>query len=461
MRALFLVPLVSALTVASAQPPDVPICTTSSECRQRALDAAETQDYEAFHTLAWRAVQTGKKNDTDLMYLLARAQSLSGRPDDALVMLRRLAGLGVAAVDAETNEDFRRARARPGWPEVSEVIANVGRSTDATTLEKRALVRAPTHAPRLETPAEPTGADAASARKTPSAVEAAPTASRSPAASTGAASRLDEGLAVPESLPAPIALDYDAVSHRFVLADGQTGTLKVLDEASGHLVDLVSRQWAGAYRTTALAIDQRRGDLWIAGAHEIDGVPQSAVHRMQLVSGRLLYTVPLPAEAGAARFTEVVVTENGVLVLDAAGRRLYTLSRMGKTFQLAARLDKSLEVSALAAGSDGTMYAAHTGGLVRVAAGSRRATRIAAGRGVDLRGLEWLAVAGRSLVGIQRAANGTHTAVRVHLDEGGVRAQAVEVIDQAVAPAGSVANGAFYYVAPRGSGASVQRYTLR
>ena len=45
--------------------------------------------------------------------MLARAQSLSGRPLDALVMLQRLAaGL---ATDAATSDDFRRVRALPGW----------------------------------------------------------------------------------------------------------------------------------------------------------------------------------------------------------------------------------------------------------------------------------------------------------------------------------------------------------
>ena len=91
-------------------------CREWHECRQLALDAAERQDYERFHDLAWRAVQTGPKNDPALMYLLARAQSLSGRPGDALVMLQRLARMGTKT-DAATNDDFRRVRALPGWAE--------------------------------------------------------------------------------------------------------------------------------------------------------------------------------------------------------------------------------------------------------------------------------------------------------------------------------------------------------
>ena len=86
-------------------------------CRQLALDAAARQDFNAFHDLAWRALQAGPKNDPALMTMLARAQSLSGRPHDALVMLQRLAAMGVVT-DAATSDDFERVRALPAWAEL-------------------------------------------------------------------------------------------------------------------------------------------------------------------------------------------------------------------------------------------------------------------------------------------------------------------------------------------------------
>ena len=55
------------------------------------------------------------------MLMLARAQSLSGRPHDALVMLQRLAAMGVAT-DAATNDDFRFVRALPAWAEFEAKI---------------------------------------------------------------------------------------------------------------------------------------------------------------------------------------------------------------------------------------------------------------------------------------------------------------------------------------------------
>ena len=93
-----------------------------AECRQLALDAAERQDYNAFHDLAWRALQPGPKNDPSLMLMLARAQSLSGRPHDALVMLQRLVAMGVAT-DAATNDDFRFVRALPAWADFEAKVS--------------------------------------------------------------------------------------------------------------------------------------------------------------------------------------------------------------------------------------------------------------------------------------------------------------------------------------------------
>src|SRR3954471_19512361 len=88
-------------------------CPDAASCRTEAEAAAARGEFEAFHDLAWRAVQKGRPNDPALMFLLARAQALSGRPEDALVMLGRLADMH-APVDL-TLHDFDRVRLRPGW----------------------------------------------------------------------------------------------------------------------------------------------------------------------------------------------------------------------------------------------------------------------------------------------------------------------------------------------------------
>src|SRR5438034_8113923 len=121
---VLLVPLAGDLVAGSPtvfQPPRDVGCTEWRDCRQLALAAADRGEHETFHDLAWRAVQTGPPSDPALMFLLARAQALSGRPHDALVMLDRLAQMGVPS-DVATNDDFARTRQLPGWPEVAARI---------------------------------------------------------------------------------------------------------------------------------------------------------------------------------------------------------------------------------------------------------------------------------------------------------------------------------------------------
>ena len=103
------------------QAPAAP-CVDVADCRARAQAAATAGDFEAFHDLAWRAIQRGKPNDPELMTLLARAQSLSGRLGDALVMLGRLTDLGVAT-DALTSDDFKTVRLIAGWPALEARLA--------------------------------------------------------------------------------------------------------------------------------------------------------------------------------------------------------------------------------------------------------------------------------------------------------------------------------------------------
>src|SRR5688572_18030020 len=115
-------------------------CQEPKACTELALEARARGAYEVFHDLAWRAVQTGRPNDPDLMYLLARAQALSGRRRDALIMLRRLAESGFP-IDA-TDEDFRRVRELGDWQYVV-ALANRPRAVAATPAPAPAAARAP------------------------------------------------------------------------------------------------------------------------------------------------------------------------------------------------------------------------------------------------------------------------------------------------------------------------------
>src|SRR4051794_22726278 len=177
-------------------------CADWRECRQMAQAAAERGDYERFHDLAWRAVQRGPARDTSLMALLAHAQALSGRPHDALVMIDRLAEVGVV-VDADTSDDFARTRQLPGWPAVRARLEAVRQASSAPPAV------APPFAPAAGTMTNaaadsPSAASPGAAR--PSPTEAAAFSTR-PFTAGGIA--------------------YDAVSARFLIADRSARNLVV------------------------------------------------------------------------------------------------------------------------------------------------------------------------------------------------------------------------------------------
>jgi len=187
------------LIVSTLQSPRDAGCPDWRDCRQLALAAADRGEYEAFHDLAWRAVQIGPPNDPALMYLLARAQALSGRPHDALVMLQRLADMGVPS-DAETNDDFKRTRQLPGWVDVAARIN------------------------RIDHPDSPRAV--ATAGSTASAL--APEAVR---------------FATESFVPGGVA--YDAVSQRFLFGDRLGRKLIVVSDGWSRPVDFVRAASAG------------------------------------------------------------------------------------------------------------------------------------------------------------------------------------------------------------------------
>jgi hypothetical protein len=418
MRGVALLLVLVSANAPSAQPAPQIACATSAACAQMAADAITQSEFETAHDLAWRAVQLGPHNDAASMYLLARTQSLSGRPHDALVMLRRLAALGFRPDEVETLDDFRRVRALADWPDALAALRGTLASASA----------------RVESPASDGGT---TSPKRPERREGRPVA---------------PGLPIPSSVITPVALAYDAVSDRFVVADENSDTLKIVDERTGHVINLVSRGWSGAYRPTALAIDPRRGDLWAAGVETTDGVPRSALHKLQLVSGRLLQTVPLPTDAGAVRLVHLAVGSRAVFALDAAGRRVFALADGATEARVVANLVTITDPVSIALAGDNVLYVAHAKGLARVDLRARTRLPIAVPTTVDLTDLQSISWHEGSLFAIQRNASGAHAATRIRLDARGTTATSLETLGPAVTRAAGVYGGIFYYVASESDG---------
>jgi hypothetical protein len=386
-------------------------CTEWHDCRQLALQAADRGEYETFHDLAWRAVQTGPPKDPALMYLLARAQALSGRPHDALVMLQRLAEMGVPS-DAETNEDFTRTRQLPGWPEVS---ARINRLTHPDS---------PPAAVAPAAPSSPPAAAAPAASRTP--LPAPPVESSTPALE--AARFSTEGFTLG-------GIAYDAVSQRFVFGDRLGRKLIVVGEGSNHAVDFVRADSAGFLEISAIEIDARRGDLWVASAAPADGA--GTLHKLQLVSGRPLRSFRVAADLEPVTLVDLAVTPAGaVFVLDSAGRQLLGLRSGGTSLERVMRIDAQEPVSLAAGADEGIAYVAHRDGVSRIDLRGRTATPVAAPRSVSLAHLERIRWRRHALIAVRVDDDGSRRIIRLELNANGRTVTQATTLEGSVPSAG-------------------------
>jgi hypothetical protein len=452
--------LVWALTAGAVQDREKPACETWQECRTLALEAAGREDFESFHDLAWRAVQRGPRNDPALMTMLARAQSLSGRPGDALVMLGRLAEQGVVT-DAQTSEDFRRVRALPGWPGLEARLQELSaKAADVAAPAGAEPARPVREKPEVKVEPDPATATPPSPPAPVRPPDAAPPAAPEPDAKADAAGEPAAETLRFESTSFQVAgLAYDAVSNRFIIGDRAEHRLAVIGERSRRLSTLTGAGSAGFGAVVALEIDRREGDLWVISV-SADGTPSSSLHKLQLISGRQLFTIDVPDGDGPARFADVTLTPgSSVLVLDQEGRRVFRAAPRAREIQLAAALEVEHPLS-IAASSDAVAYVSHDGGLARVdlSAGSARA--VSAAKGVDLKGLSWIRWHRGSIVGVQADDSG-YRIVRIELDPSGRTARRATVVDRGVRLAGpgavSLNGGAIYYLVEEESGARVVR----
>ena len=455
-----------------------PSCSDAADCRAQAEAAAARHDFETFHDLAWRAAQTGRKNDPDLMYLLARAQSLSGRPDDAVVMIERLAGLGVR-IDIAGNPDFVRVRQLARWPEVAAKLGVPAGSSEAAAPAPEAPAPAASapaasapaaSAPGTSTPAASTSAAPAGTAPTPAATPAAsaPSATTSavpspvvPEARTTAPGAAEPS-AGPPAPPAagalefeapsinPVALAHDAVSKRFLVGDRASARLLVIDEMSHHVVNYASGTTAGFYDDlTGFAIDVRRGDLWVVSAKGRNADAMSVLHKLQLVSGRTLMEVRLPAGSAAARLVDVAVTPDGtVYAIDGVGARLFRVRAGTRRLEQVMRLGTA-SPTAITAVDDRVLYVAGDGGLLRVDVTSDKATRVkSVERLTRFVSLSWR---GNALVGVERVAD-SYLVVRIALDPSGTHAQPRAILAASAQPTvGTLTPEGFYYLAAPGT----------
>ena len=366
-------------------------CSTLNECRTMALAAADQREYERFHDLSWRAVQLGPRNDPALMSMLARAQALSGRPHDALVMLDRLAGMGVA-VETDT-EEFAVTRQLPGWAEISARIE---------------LAR------RTGTPIAATPAPAAAAPPPTAAPAAAPATTTPPTP----ASPPQEAIRLPTGAPAPRGFAYDAVSSRFLFGDRRGRKLVVVGEPSNRATDFVRADSAGFQDIVSLEIDEKRGDLWVLSAAPAGGA--GTLHKLQLVSGRPLKSFAVPPALEPVTLVDLSVTASGaVFVLDAAGAQLLVLRPGAAALERVAKFEAADAVSLSVDGDERVAYVAHGQGVLRIDLRARSVAPLTAPQSVSIDRVERMRWRARGLIAIQVAGDGSRSIVRLDLNPSG------------------------------------------
>ena len=374
------------------------------------------------------------------MYLLARAQSLSGRPGDALVMLRRLAQMGVAT-DAKTNDDFRRVRELSGWAELEALMSGASSST---------RLSAPPAASAGSTPAaNPAG---------PAPKATAPMEARS-ADDPGVVGVGEDRLRLTAGALEPVGLAYDSASRRFVVGDGHDNKLIVADEVFNHVNDLIGAASAGFGRLSAVEIDTRRGDLWVTSS-EANGL--ASIHKLQLVSGRVLARLDMPESLKPIAIVDFAVLDSGgLLLLDSAGGRLVPVKSVAGPFERAIPL--KVTGAASLATAEGKVYVAHERGLSLVDLADGRVIEVAAPKGASLGGLRRIRWTRGTLLALQKDGDFTRM-VRIRLSRRGQAATEIEPLDRGAASAGTaltISRDAVYYVATTKDGPAIRRVRLR
>jgi hypothetical protein len=190
----------------------------------------------------------------------------------------------------------------------------------------------------------------------------------------------------------------------------------------------------------------------------------STLHKLQLISGRVLASIPLSTDEGPGRFSDVAVTPQSILVLDAEGRRVYRVAKKGRTLELVAQL-AAPDCSSLAPAADGAAYAAYDRGILRIDLTTRAMSVVDAPAQASLAGLRWIRWHRGSLIAIQQVS-GSFRLLRLRLDDQGRRIRTVDVLDGNVALAGptsaALSGNVVYYLSPSGDDqVEVKKQTLK
>jgi hypothetical protein len=192
---------------------------------------------------------------------------------------------------------------------------------------------------------------------------------------------------------------------------------------------------AGFHDISAIEIDAKRGDLWVASAAPAEG--PGTLHKLQLISGRPLRSFAAASDLEPVTPVDLAITPAGaVLVLDSGGRQLLVLHPGGTALERVVKLDAE-DLASVAAGEDeGVAYVAHRDGVLRIDLRARTMSRVSAPAAVSLRQLERIRWHKRALIAIRLDDDGTRHVVRLELNANGRAVTQAATLEGIVPPAG-------------------------
>jgi hypothetical protein len=210
-------------------------------------------------------------------------------------------------------------------------------------------------------------------------------------------------------------LAYDSLSNRFVLGDRHGRKLIVVDERSNRKNDLVLADSAGFLEISAVEIDQKRGDLWVASVGAGNG--EGTLHKLQLVSGRPLQTFKVAPSLEPVKLVDVAIGPAGtVFVLDSLTPQLFVLRAGRSALESLVRIDADEPVS-VTVGLDGRFaFVAHRGGVSRIDLRSRAVSTVGAPKGLSLGQIERIRWHGSALIAMHTEDDGSRRVIQLELN---------------------------------------------
>ena len=362
--------LIGLVATAAADPAPDP--------ERQAIAAYRAKDYAGF-LAAMRVVAARDPGVPRVRYNLASAAALGGSPDEAVAILRALAGTGLSfAIDKD--DDFRGLARRADFQAVvrtmTQNLTPRGKAEPAFTLTERGL--------------------------------------------------LTEGVA------------YDPDSQTWFVSSVRHRKIVAID-AHGKQRDFVAEAAGGIGGVFGMSVDRTRRVLWATSAR----VPQmagyraedkdvSGVFKLDLATGKLLATYAVPPDGKPHVLGDVIVAPSGdAYATDSATPTLYRIPAAGRALEVVvAGGFQSLQGLALAPDQKRLYVADYARGLYAIDLASKAVSRIAAPPRFATTGIDGLYLHRGRLVATQ---NGTEPRRVIEL---GLDATGTSVVSQHVVLAG-------------------------